>query len=224
MTRCWLSVAFRRSTTARPAPIEPVSRRLSQIVIPLCHSPYRTSDSVLVAPNSDRQRGDMCKILNRQWICWDGALWRTSIITDSPLSFYPKIHSNCRLPLGRAQGGAFSRRSRNVPQPACRTVGQRGPHIYKRDHRVDSTFSLRIYWSKYGTFRVGTWIMRAIQKLGHARSTWTGNARRVDVRQSTRARSLILGSSVHMDFWSASPTSVLLKTLLSLVSGTYLGT
>ena len=151
MTRCWLSVAFRRSTTARPAPIEPVSQGLSQIVIPLCHSPYRTSDSVLVAPNSDRQRGNMCKIFHRQWICWYGALWRTSIITDSPLSFYPKIHCNYRLPLGRAQGGAFSRRYRNALQPACRTVGQRGPHIYKRDHRVDSTFSQRIYWSKYRT-------------------------------------------------------------------------
>ena len=44
---------FQAANAARLAPKEPVSRGLSQIVIPLCHSPYRTSDSVLAAPNSD---------------------------------------------------------------------------------------------------------------------------------------------------------------------------
>jgi hypothetical protein len=70
--------------------------------------------------------------------------WRTSVITDSPRSFYPKIQSNYRLPLGRAQGGAFCRRARRVLQPACAHTRTARPHIYKRDHRIDSTFSLRI--------------------------------------------------------------------------------
>ncbi len=70
-----------------------------------------------------------------------------------------------------------STRGRILPEVSERTAAKRAARSYsagpidKRDHRVDSTFSLRIYWSKYGTFRVGTWITRAIQKLGHARST-----------------------------------------------------
>jgi hypothetical protein len=64
-----------------------------------------------------------------------------------------------------------STRGRILPEVSERTAASvphgrtARTHIYKRDHRVDSTFSLRIYWSKYGTFRVGTWITRAIQKL-----------------------------------------------------------
>ena len=36
--------------------------------------------------------------------------------------------------------------------------------IAGRDHRIDSTLSLRIYWSKYGTFRVAPG-SRAIRNL-----------------------------------------------------------
>lgn len=71
-----------------------------KLVIPLCHSPLQTSDSVLVAPNSDRQNGNMCKISHRQRICLYGALCHYRFASE----FYPKIQSNYRLPLGRAQG------------------------------------------------------------------------------------------------------------------------
>lgn len=52
--------------------------------------------------------------------------------TDSPLSFYLEIQSNYRPPPGRAQGYAFSRRSRKVP-----TAGGRTP-------RRDASFGVKI--------------------------------------------------------------------------------
>jgi len=77
------------------------------------------------------------------------------MVTDSTLSFYRRSitiigfgfveHKRCILP------DVTDRTAACVPH-----AGQRRLHIYKRDHRVDSTFSLRIYWSKHGTFRVGT--------------------------------------------------------------------
>src|SRR5713226_9501113 len=96
----------------------------------------------------------MCKIVHRQWICWYGALWRTSVITDSRLSFYPKIQSNCRLPLGRAQGAHSPGGLGKYCSQGAGALEQREPHIDTRDHGIDSTSSLRIYRSKYGTFRV----------------------------------------------------------------------
>ena len=133
VTRCWLSVAFRHvyQQPHDPAPANPASRRLLHMVIPLCHSWRRTSDSVLVAPNSDRQKGKRA----RSFI---GSGFAGMKPTGEPLSLpirlgvsIRRIQSNYRLPLGRAQGGAFSGRSRKVPQPACahaRTA--RAPHLY----------------------------------------------------------------------------------------------
>jgi hypothetical protein len=70
-------------------------------------------------------------------LVWSPALWRTSIITDSPLSFYPKIHSNYRLPLGRAQGG------RILPEVSERTAAS-VPRLYlDRDHQESEMATTR---------------------------------------------------------------------------------
>jgi hypothetical protein len=94
----------------------------------------------------------MCKIFHR--FASEFSIRRSIPIIGFRLPEHQGAHSPGGLGTYRSQRAARS--------------DSAGP-IDKRDHRVDSTFSLRIYWSKYGTFRVGTWIMRAIQKLGHAR-------------------------------------------------------
>lgn len=133
-----------------------------------------TSDSVLVAPIRTGRR----EICARSFI---GSGFAGTEPSGEPVSlpirlcvsiredpFQLKIDSNYRLPLGRAQGGAFSRRSRKVLQPACvhaRTA--RAPHLLARLlARSPDRFDVfaKDYWSKYGTFRVAPGL-RAIWRL-----------------------------------------------------------
>ena len=154
------------STIARPAPIKPASRRLSQMVIPLCHSWYRARRAQF-GPTEGKYVQDLSSAVDL--LVWSPLenlyhyRFAFEFLSEDPFQLSVSAWPSTR---GRIlPGGLGTYRS----QRAARSDSA-GP-IDKRDHRVDSTFSLRIYWSKYGTFRVGTWITRAIQKLGHARST-----------------------------------------------------
>ena len=105
------------------APIKPPSRPLSQMVMlrsarrfknalvdPLCHSWYRTSGSVLVGPNSERQKENMSKIFIGSGLARMEPFGEPLSLTIAPLSFYPKLQFNYPHPLGRRLKGAHSLR------------------------------------------------------------------------------------------------------------------
>ena len=72
---------------------------------------------------------------------------------------------SCRRDDRRLCGGHQSNPVDDETQQADRDFQTRTNQWWrKRDHRIDSTLSLRIYWSKYGTFRVAPG-SRAIRNL-----------------------------------------------------------
>ncbi len=91
--------------------------------------------------------------------------------TDSPLSYQEKIQSNYRLPPARAQGGEFSRRSRNAPRPVCvRTHEQREPHI----HLDTEILSGQMTTGRAGGIVQPEYPARAILEYSHSR--WIVNS------------------------------------------------
>jgi len=114
------------STIARPAPIKPASRRLSQMVIPLCHSWYRARRAQF-GPTEGKYVQDLSSAV-------DLLVW-------SPLANLCHCRSSpiIGFRLAGAQRGAFSRRSRKVQQPACAHARTARPHIHLNTQILSAT-------------------------------------------------------------------------------------